>query len=260
MSLDLGASSALRRGTTAAALLLLATLASCQDGPAECEPPLTHVKTEAALAELPDLWAQPGAETLRLVVTTGPYRVSEAAIETLRGALAEQAGLALEVIDGIDTHLPATDVANWPFAVERGRAQLPDGDAPAMVVVMVQDTTAANSTFGFASFDWSDRRTAVLVLHRAALRGFAIAPVSMETLEASTMLHEVGHWLGVPARTHHISAVDSLHCTNARCVMFAGGRINSCAVSANLAGGIPLRFGPDCAEELAELARRRAAR
>ena len=60
------------------------------------------------------------------------------------------------------------------------------------------------------------------------------------------------------ARDHHISTVDYQHCTNANCVMFKGSRITPCAIQANLLTGLPMHFGPECAEELAEMRRRRS--
>ena len=100
--------------------------------------------------------------------------------------------------------------------------------------------------------------TAMVVLHRGPLKKESLVTLTrFEEAEASTLVHEIGHWLGVPARDNHSSATSKRgkHCNHGACVMFKG--TSACTVLANLAVREPTRFCPACAAELAEMARGR---
>ena len=238
------------------AAIAAAGATGCCDADSQCEPALSEERTPVASANLPAAWARASSGTVQLVVTSAPYRASDAAVERLRTTLREQAGLEVRVLDGSDTDLRVSVVLDYQEVLAAGRRQIPDGDGAAAVVVVVESTTYPGATFGFMVDDLAARPTAVIGLHRGPIAAAAVGPVSSEDIEAAVLLHEVGRWLGVPARSYHISAIDGVHCTNARCVVFKGSRAGLCAVVANLCAGVPTRFCRDCAEELAELRRR----
>jgi predicted Zn-dependent protease len=98
----------------------------------------------------------------------------------------------------------------------------------------------------------------VVVLHRNPLAKDALETwTRFEDAEANTVVHEVGHWLGVPARDNHTSATSTQgkHCNHGGCVMFGG--TSPCSVLASLTAREPTGFCVDCAAELAEMARLR---
>jgi hypothetical protein len=249
------------RGRSVAAAFLGASvaLAGCCDENAQCEPAISAAATPVENANLPAAWARSEAGSFRIVVTTGPYRVTDYALEQLRAVMSEPAGLRVQVIEGTDTGLPATGVVGDDWLVTVARRQIPSGTDAVLVVVVVEDTTFADATYGFVDYERSPRLTAVMALHRGPITAAAIGPITLESIESTVAVHEVGHWLGVPARDSHRSRIDGAHCTWGHCVMFKGSRMTPCIVTANLCGGLPIRFCPDCAEELAELQRRREA-
>ncbi len=249
---------ALTRWLGVFAAMTTASAAGCCDSDAQCEPAMSAERTPVASAKLPAVWATPGSGTVQVVVTSAPYRVSDAALERVCSALREQAGLDVWVSDGSDTGLPASGVLDYQDVLAAGRTQIPGGDGARAVVVVVESTTYPDATFGFMVDDLAARPTAVIGLHRGPMAAAAFGPVRPEDIEAAVLLHEVGRWLGVPARSYHISAIDGIHCTNARCVVFKGARAGLCALAANSCTGVPMRFCTDCAEELAELQRHRA--
>lgn len=248
------------RGVCAAAVTwagILSGLGGCCDGTAQCEPAISSATTPVEKANLPSAWARSDVTSFRIVVAAGPYRITDYALDQIRAVMSEQAGLQVEIAEGTDTGLPATGTLNDDYVVQVARRQIPPGNDPALVIVVVDNTTYSGATFGFTDYERSPRLTAVMALHRGPITGVVFGPISLEAVEATVAVHEVGHWLGVPARDSHTSSVDGSHCTWGRCVMFKGARTNPCALQANACTGLPVRFCPDCAEELAELQRRR---
>ena len=243
---------------TAACIGVLVPAGGCCGDP-QCEPPLSHERTPVADACLPDAWTRGDLRSFRVVVATGPYRLSEFAVAHLRNVMSEQAGLEVEIVEGTDTGLPGSGVLNDEDVISAGRAQIPPGDDAALVIVVVGDTTFPDATYGFIDWERGSRPTAVVGLHRAPAARITVGVISLEVIEAVIVVHEVGHWLGVPARDFHVSFLDGSHCTNARCVMFKGSRVGPCAVLANLCTGVPMRYCSDCEAELAEMRRRREA-
>lgn len=237
-------------------VFLALPLAGCRVDP-ECEPPITDQITPVAEADLSVIWSDPSATGFRIVVTTGPYRLTDFAVERLIRVMSQQAGLEVEVVVGVDTGLPAGGALDWRDVMAAGRAQIPEDDTATLVVVVVDATDYRGATYGFIHWQNGDPTWAVMVVHRGAADRFPLSLVPRTWIETPTVLHEVGHWLGVPGRDFHTSTIDGNHCTDARCVMFKGSRINTCAVLTGLRHGLPTTFCPACAEELAELERRR---
>lgn len=244
-------------GMAGAALMFGA--GGCCDSDPQCEPAVSSVQTDASSVRLPAAWTQPSVRSFRIVIATGPYRASDSAVGQLRQVMTDQAGLAVEVSEGGDTGLSGSGVLDANAVVAAGRRQVPSGNDAVAVIVTVEDTTAPDATYGFIDYRSGTRPTAVITLHRGPIAGAAIGPISAETIESTVLVHEVGHWLGVPARGYHTSSIDGSHCTNARCVMFKGSRMSPCVVAANVCTGMPVSFCPDCAGELDEMRRRREA-
>lgn len=248
-----------RARSTAACAVLACLAAGCDGGDGICEAPLSADRTPVREARLPSAWWQGNADSFRILVTPRPYRVTDHALEQLRIVMTEQAGLRIEIAEGEDTGLPAIGTLDYADIIKIAHMQMPTDAKPTIVLVVVENSNCPDATYGFAECEYVPRPAAVIALHRGPLGAISIGPISPETMEATVVVHEVGHWLGVPARDFHTSAVDGLHCTNARCVMFKGSRAGACAIVANLSSGLPVRFCPDCAEELAELRRRTVA-
>ncbi len=240
---------------TAAITCLSVAIVGCNP---QCEPPVSDHPVPMAQASLSTFWSDPAHHSVTIVITDSPYRLSASALDVLVDVLTDQIGLDVTVVEGGDTGLPATGVLSANQVIATGRSLAPETDQPVLVIIVVSDTDQPDATFGFLSYQNSPRPVAVMCIQRDSALAYAIGPITPDAIEALPALHELGHWFEIPARDHHISAVDNQHCTNAQCVMFKGGRITPCVVFANLATGLPLHFGPACAEELAEMRTRRS--
>jgi hypothetical protein len=223
-----------------------------------CIPGLSNTRTPVKDASLPAAWCSGKFRSFHVVATTGPYRVSDYALKRLRAVMDEQVGLRFDVTEGKDTGLPPSGILSPDKAVRAGWEQIPEESVPTVAIVVVEETRSANAKNGFIRYWMEPRPTAVMVLHRGPISAMAIGGIPVERIEATVVVHEIGHWLRVPARDFHRARIDPAHCTNARCVMYKGLSANTpCVIKANLLTGIPLRFGPECAEELREMWRQR---
>lgn len=217
----------------------------CAGGCSDCDTPLSDEVSSVSTAVLPDLWADNGSVTI-LLVEVADLRVSDRAVDALVLTLQEQAGLEVVGVSRIrsddDVGLTVEDIESLGF----GAASRNPSDGPLAVIVKVPLTTDLQA-HGWIS---SRGNVAVICLEHDFMSRYILPEEDVETL---TMIHEFGHWLGVPAREHH-TAQDG-HCTDCRCVMQEGG-LDAKVILANLFTGLP-RFGEECVAELMELRRRR---
>ncbi len=233
---------------------LLGAAAGCD----QCEPPVSEVKLPVDQARLSSVWSDPAHTRISVVATEHPYPFPSDAIDWLVHVLSERMGLEVDVVHGGDPGLPADGLLSAAEIIAAGLDMMPATSHPAVVLIEVDQFAVADATFGFMHYENTPRPVAVVCVSRQAALDWHIGPITPEVIEAMTLVHEVGHWFEVPARDHHLSSVDRQHCTHARCVMYKGSRVGPCAVFANLLTGPPLGFCADCAEELAEMARRRS--
>ena len=220
-----------------------------------CETPMTDQQAAVSQAVLPQLWTGPQGTSLTLLMADSPYSIPDDALEPVLRALADQVGIGVTVqrVSGPANLGPDQTVTRYQATV--AGCNLPwSGSGPMAAVVTVWDVGG-----GYGSFNncYSDLMRSTVVIHRAGAVNAAFGPLRPEDIEALSVLHELGHWFGVPARDFHKSSVDSEHCTDGQCVMFKGSRLNTCAVFSNLLTGLPFHFCPDCAEELVEEQNRR---
>ncbi|HUW82716.1 MAG TPA: hypothetical protein VMZ31_07960 [Phycisphaerae bacterium] len=241
------------------AVLLCGWLMGSAAGCDQCEPPVSSVELPVDQAKLSPVWSDPSHTRISVVATERPYRFSSEVVDWLVYVLREQMGLEVEVLHGGDSGLPADERLTTDEIIAAGLALAPNTTNPAAVLIKVGQFTVPDATFGFVHYENASRPVAVVCVSQQATLDWQIGPITPDVIEAMTLVHEVGHWLEVPARDHHLSRVDHQHCTHARCVMYKGSRVGLCAVFANLPTGPPLGFCADCAEELAETARRRLA-
>jgi hypothetical protein len=233
----------------------------------QCAPALSCEMQPVDKVVYPKIWTSGKYDSFRLVVTTGPYRVKDKAITRLKNVVKEQAGLDIEVIEGIDTGLPADRIISQDEAVIAAIRQIPPGDTPVVVVVAVNGAHGKGFIIDFQAYlrevaknnnielpnnlSKEVKFIGVIVLNRSSF--------IEHWFEDIVLIHEVGHWLGIPVREFH-TGCDKSHCTNGRCLMFAGKwdfPMTMRLLGANLLTGPPRQFCLYCAEELTEMRRQR---
>jgi hypothetical protein len=225
--------------------------------PKQCEPPVSDAESSVVEPRLSTFLSGPSRVRIALLVSNGPYRVPKIAISARSAARREQPGLEVTEIDGPDTGLPGAGVLGADAAVAAACRLAPDSPDPVLVVIEVSSTDNPKGIYGWSDVCDRSRRVAIACLYGDAALANGVGSVTREVIEALTLVHEAGYAFGMSARDDHRSAVDHLHCSDARCVMCSGARANQCAIPANLLTGPPLGFCPDYSEELAELQRRR---
>ena len=229
-------------------LLILLMAAGCTGPSSDCDTPLSDEPVLVTDAALPDLWIDNGSVTILLM--EGDSLVSNHSLDTLAMILLEQAGVEVEAISRIqgDSDMGALTIDEVESLGFDAAAQNPSNE-PLIVIVKVSETT------DYPANGWISSRgdVAVICLEHKFMSQHILPE---DTVEAMTLIHEFGHWLGVPARDYH-TASDGKHCTDCRCVMQAGEEIDAQVILANLLTGPPIRFGAKCATELAEIRRRR---
>jgi hypothetical protein len=91
-----------------------------------------------------------------------------------------------------------------------------------------------------------------VLLFTDEIRRDALLWITRAKIERATLVHELGHVMGLVANPAHAQPGDSRHCSVARCVMHTPGRragfVNG--LSALFAGRIPSRYGKRCLDDL----------
>jgi hypothetical protein len=89
------------------------------------------------------------------------------------------------------------------------------------------------------------------------IRRDAMMWVTAAKVERATLIHELGHVIGLVGNPRHAQADSPRHCNVARCVMHRPGARAALlnGLPALFAGRIPTRFGPRCVEDI-EVAKR----
>ncbi len=231
--------------------LLSSGLLQMSCGGGMCSEPLVQGDMAITESMLSTVWTNPANSQITLVVTDGPYRISDASIELLKTVLTEQAGLSVNVVDGVETGFSTEQLVSSEVAL-KGYDIAQDYPRPTMVVLLVdqmEEGTYAASNYcnqGNAGLWDPDPALSVIVMQRRIILQNPFA----DQVEGMILVHETGHFLEVPARDNHTTLTEPYgrHCTYGHCAMYDGG-VNSCSVMNNL-GGIPTRYCDACAEEL----------
>jgi hypothetical protein len=85
------------------------------------------------------------------------------------------------------------------------------------------------------------------------IRRDAMMWVTPAKVERATLIHEIGHVIGLVGNPRHAQPDSRRHCSVARCVMHRPGARAALlnGLPALFAGRIPTRFGPRCVEDIA---------
>ena len=106
------------------------------------------------------------------------------------------------------------------------------------------------------TFDRQGRVMSVrtVLLFTDEMRRDATLWITMRKVERATVVHELGHVLGLVSNSDHVQPKHPRHCRTARCVMHRPG-VRAALVNglpAFFAGRIPSRYGPRCRRDIAD--------
>ncbi len=219
-------------------------------GPIECAESLTDQVTSVEGANYSPTWTTPGNDHMT-VVLTGPYELLDGTADALTAVLRDQAGIEAAVVIGPALDIPSEGVLDANDVMWKAYHLAEAYPRPVVVVAKVSETDAAGGGYRGYSYVFDEANICVVTLHWNVYQGYPF----LNAVEGTILVHEIGHWLEVPARPFHQMADEPNHCSSGNCVMFHS--LNACAVFANLTGGIPQRFCDYCAAELAEMTHRR---
>jgi hypothetical protein len=198
----------------------------------------------------------------------GGYEPSPATLRAAERTLREhcEPGKEIEVV--LDDEIPyeAWEDAAGRGGLERLAARYVDGDPAAWEraeLIWVLYAPDGVPWYGKRTTGMADRITfgraggvatvRAVLLFTDEIRRDALLWITPATIERATLVHELGHVLGLVADPAHAQAGHPRHCSVARCVMHQPGRragwVNG--VPALFAGRIPSRFCRRCAEDLA---------
>jgi hypothetical protein len=266
-----------RRRSLRAGLAIFAASAACA-GCREAQP-VTRVEERPALLRAMNPFVLTNLVSSKMTVEVDWIAgdpPSAAALETLQAALEEQceAGKRIRIVR--DDEIPRADwqAAQGRPGLEALVARSLDGDpaaweeeellyvlyAPASGSWYGQDVTGMTDTVIFER-EGTVLTARVVLLFTERIRREALLWIDTAKIETATIVHELGHVLGLVANPRHAHEDDEVHCTRSRCVMARPGArtmfVN--ALPAFFAASIPHDFGEECRADIAAARRMWAA-
>ena len=190
---------------------------------------------------------------VQIVVNTQPYELTDVALSSLQSFFTDSLGLEAQVSrvnleDVTKSDSTQQDLFNAAVPV------LKEAQAPTVVIFVVGSIRdfhgGGNCMAGETRYESGEHYpVAVVVLeHSWFLR---------KQLETYLLKHEVGHWVGVPARDFHTLKNNASHCCSLRCVMMPGPGTDPlrCGLGAVLSVLFlsPPDFCKNCKAELAQM-------
>ena len=190
-------------------------------------------------------------QTVQIVVSTTPLEPKESTLQAIQSFFKESLGLETE-ISRVDFGVSSISDMTEQALFDAAKPILKQATSPMLVIITVEHVD------DFGGYGWCQGGETTYKDGRS----YPVAVVTLirkdflaKSFESILLKHEVGHWVGVPARDCHLYK-DHSHCTNLRCLMMSGPGSNAprwlCGVGLSAALGPP-GFCDDCKEELAAM-------
>jgi hypothetical protein len=193
-----------------------------------------------------------------------PFSVFRANARALFGAIPVTVPSTLDAMERLD------DVKGGPFTRDdilaiaaKHRDEHGSPDTASIYFVWLDGYYVAKGVIETSVLGITLEGTGVIALFKPAIEGSTsgdghrAAGNGQRFVEQSTMVHELGHAVGlvgttVPAVTDHVDREHGAHCTNPSCVMYwtNDGRDAIDFAKAYLSTGNEVLFGPECLDDL----------
>ncbi|MDX2131457.1 MAG: hypothetical protein SFY69_05355 [Planctomycetota bacterium] len=184
-------------------------------------------------------------------VVIGGLRAPDDALRAAASRLGKHVGREVVVEDACEVELEPGEYDVVQRVIERCEAVRAMTPTTVLVVPASGAWVTGYATSRGEGEPGRGRRAVVVVMPEGIARrsGFFVRP---SKLWEWTLVHEMGHVLGVPASSSHAWDVEGLgvHCTNPGCVMYTG--FDWRVLWTGIVRGWPLEFCEDCARELRE--------
>ena len=193
-----------------------------------------------------------GNQPVHIVVSTTPYEISKSTLDSIQLFFKKSLGLQTKV-SKLDLEISKRTDLTKAELFNASKKVLERAKMPTVVIITLKKAK------GFGGYGWI---TAAETSYDNAEK-YPVGVVTFirkdfiaEKYEWLTITHEIGHWIGVPARGCHIYK-DGAHCSNLRCLMTSGPGSNMprwlCSVGLSIVFLSPPDFCDDCKRELAEM-------
>ena len=195
-------------------------------------------------------------------------RPSDTSVQAIEDVLREHCEQGKQIEVRLDDEIPQSVWVEAPgrTGLEKFVAQFLDGDpsdwrrAELLYVLFVPNggswyegsLSGMTDRITFARQD-QVRSVRTLFLFTDEMRRDATMWITMRKVERATVVHELGHVLGLVSNPDHLQSKHPGHCRTARCVMHRPG-VRAALVNglpAFFAGRIPSRYGSRCRRDIA---------
>lgn len=189
---------------------------------------------------------------IHIIVNTTPCEPTKKTLNSLQQFFTDSLGLETKV-SKVDLGIPPKSDITEEELFNASKDVLKQAKSPTVVIITVKHVK------DFGGYGW------VMGAETSYENGekYPVAVVTLirkdflvKNFESVLLKHEIGHWIGLPARKCHVYK-DNSHCSNLRCLMTSGPGSNPLrwmsAVGLSILFLGPPDFCNDCKQELAEI-------
>jgi hypothetical protein len=190
---------------------------------------------------------------VHIVVNTTPLKPTKRTLDSIQAFFTDSLGLIAKITE-VNLEITTKPDLTEEDLFEASKETLKHAKCPTLVIITVdhvKDFTGYGyclSKLKVSHENGEQYPVTVIVLIRKNM--------FVKYFESTLLKHEVGHWVGVPARDCHIYK-DNSHCSNLRCLMTSGPGSNPLrwmgAIGLSILFLGPPDFCNDCKQELAEM-------
>lgn len=191
-------------------------------------------------------------KSVHIIVSTKPDEITDSTLDSIQSFFKDSLELQTKVTK-VGLGIPSNSDITTEELFDASTQLLKRAKQPTLVIITVESVKDFGG-YGMmipaeTSYENGEKYpVAVVILTRKKILS--------KNFEWQILKHEVGHWVGVPARECHVYK-DGSHCSNLRCVMTNGPGSNLprwlCGVGLSVVFLGPPDFCNDCKRELLEM-------
>jgi hypothetical protein len=173
-----------------------------------------NCKNEPAVPVKPKFFTD---QEIQIVVHHGSPELKQSTLTSVQTFFKDTLGLDTQV-SGVDLEIPSGVIPTDRELFDAAKPVLEHAHAPTLVIIPVAQVK------DFQGYGWIIQGETSYTngeKYPIAVVGLVEKDMMIRIIEWPVLKHEIGHWLGVPARKCHLYK-DNSHCTSLRCIMTSG--------------------------------------